>query len=152
MQAHAENYSQDADEDWARVGYQSVAHPEEGRPDSAKVRCMLVCQNMGDFKHNQAQCASESTQSPTGLQGQNLLELQVQDRWRLAAQEAEGGGEGKDRLINAIGSRQGGPQSEDAAEAPGSNAQPECHSQDQFFEELLRLPPPVGRSRCSNFA
>ena len=43
VQAHAENYSQDADEDWARVGYQSVAHPEEGRPDLEKVRCMLIC-------------------------------------------------------------------------------------------------------------
>jgi len=36
-QAHSEMYSQDADEDWARVGYQSLANPDDDRPDSAEV-------------------------------------------------------------------------------------------------------------------
>ena len=66
----------------------------------------------------------------------------------FAAQEAEGGGDAKDRLINAVGFRQGGVPGDDAAEAPCCHALPDCRSQDQFFEELLRLPPPVGRSRC----
>jgi hypothetical protein len=62
-------------------------------------------------------------------------------------QKREGGGNAKDRLINAVGSRQG-VVIEAAAEDPRCNAVPDCRSQDQFFEELLRLPPPVGRCRC----
>lgn len=62
-------------------------------------------------------------------------------------QKREGGGNAKDRLINAVGCRQG-VVVEAAAEDPRCKALPDCRSQDQFFEELLRLPPPVGRCRC----
>jgi len=65
----------------------------------------------------------------------------------LAVQKGEGGGDAKGRLINAVGPKHGGT-GEEAAEAPCLSAVPDCHSQDQFFEELLRLPPPVGRCRC----
>jgi hypothetical protein len=36
-QAHSDKYSQDADEDWARVGYQSLANPDDDKSDSAEV-------------------------------------------------------------------------------------------------------------------